>query len=206
MVITQFVLEWFAGINCIILRSRRSKTKFATIKWYNLCRQIIQSPTCYPLIYCIILCCLHFIAEPLIGIASLQHPYLTVTVLVSSPFHWYHVMTLALNFNLVQDQILKTLIHIISAEVSMIEHSYLVYMILATRAFWSCHDLTLTFFKVKFENFNFILIFRNTVFTIQHSYLVCMNLVTRSIAACPMLWPWPRSRSDLLDFEYGYIF
>ena len=60
MVITRFVFEWFAGINCIILRSqitvltapltRRGKTKFATIKWYNLCRQIIQSQTCYPLI------------------------------------------------------------------------------------------------------------------------------------------------------------
>ena len=60
MVITRFVIEWFAGINCIILRSqipvltapltRRGKTKFATIKWYNLCRQIIQSQTCYPLI------------------------------------------------------------------------------------------------------------------------------------------------------------
>ena len=25
-------------------------TKFATIKWYNLCLQIIQSQTCYPLI------------------------------------------------------------------------------------------------------------------------------------------------------------
>ena len=30
--------------------TRRGKTKFATIKWYNLCRQIIQSQTCYPLI------------------------------------------------------------------------------------------------------------------------------------------------------------
>ena len=29
--------------------TRRSKTKFATIKWYNLCRQIIQSQTFYPL-------------------------------------------------------------------------------------------------------------------------------------------------------------
>ena len=28
----------------------RGKTKFATIKWYNLCQQIIQSQTCYPLI------------------------------------------------------------------------------------------------------------------------------------------------------------
>ena len=45
MVITRFVFEWYAGINCIILRSqipvlpltRRGKTKFATIKWYNLC-------------------------------------------------------------------------------------------------------------------------------------------------------------------------
>ena len=54
MVITRFVFEWFAGINCIILRSQipvllKTKTKFATIKWYNLCRQIIQSQTCYPL-------------------------------------------------------------------------------------------------------------------------------------------------------------
>ena len=31
--------------------TRSGKTKFATIKWYNLCRQIIQSQTCYPLIY-----------------------------------------------------------------------------------------------------------------------------------------------------------
>ena len=30
--------------------TRRGKTKFATIKWYNLCQQIIQSQTCYPLI------------------------------------------------------------------------------------------------------------------------------------------------------------
>ena len=30
--------------------TRRSKTKFATIKWYNLCLQIIQSQMCYPLI------------------------------------------------------------------------------------------------------------------------------------------------------------
>ena len=29
--------------------TRRVKTKFATIKWYNLCQQIIQSQTCYPL-------------------------------------------------------------------------------------------------------------------------------------------------------------
>ena len=31
--------------------TRRGKTKFATVKWYNLCRQIIQLQTCYPLIY-----------------------------------------------------------------------------------------------------------------------------------------------------------
>ena len=31
--------------------TRRGKTKFATIKWYNLCQQIIQSQTCYPLIF-----------------------------------------------------------------------------------------------------------------------------------------------------------
>ena len=49
MEITRFVFEWFAGINCIILRSRRDKTKFATIKWYSLYLQIIQSHTCYPL-------------------------------------------------------------------------------------------------------------------------------------------------------------
>ena len=30
--------------------TRRGKTKFGTIKWYNLCLQIIQSQTCYPLI------------------------------------------------------------------------------------------------------------------------------------------------------------
>ena len=28
----------------------RFKTEFATVKWYNLCLQIIQSQTCYPLI------------------------------------------------------------------------------------------------------------------------------------------------------------
>ena len=60
MVITRFVIEWFADINCIIFTvaktrftaplTRRGKTKFATIKWYNLCQQIIQSQTCYPLI------------------------------------------------------------------------------------------------------------------------------------------------------------
>ena len=32
-------------------RQRSGKTKFATIKWYNLCQQIIQSQTCYPLIF-----------------------------------------------------------------------------------------------------------------------------------------------------------
>ena len=31
--------------------TRRGKTQFATIKWYNLCQQIIQSQTCYPLIF-----------------------------------------------------------------------------------------------------------------------------------------------------------
>ena len=51
-----FVIEWFSGINHIILRLQihvlpLRKTKFATIKWYNLCLQIIQSQTCYPLIY-----------------------------------------------------------------------------------------------------------------------------------------------------------
>ena len=29
--------------------TRRGKTKFATVKWYNLCLQIIQSQKCYPL-------------------------------------------------------------------------------------------------------------------------------------------------------------
>ena len=29
--------------------TRPSKTKFATIKWYNICLQVIQSQTCYPL-------------------------------------------------------------------------------------------------------------------------------------------------------------
>ena len=29
--------------------ARHGKTKFATVKWYNLCRQIIQSQMCYPL-------------------------------------------------------------------------------------------------------------------------------------------------------------
>ena len=52
MVITRFVFEWFAGINCIIftVANTRFKIKFATIKWYNLCLQIIQLQTCYPLI------------------------------------------------------------------------------------------------------------------------------------------------------------
>ena len=59
MVITRFVFEWFAGINWIILQSQipvlplrwrvAFKTKFATVKWFNLCLQIIQSQTCYPL-------------------------------------------------------------------------------------------------------------------------------------------------------------
>ena len=59
MVITRFVLEWFAGRNCIILRSQipvlplcwrvARKNNFSTIKWYNLCLQIIQSQKCYPL-------------------------------------------------------------------------------------------------------------------------------------------------------------
>ena len=60
MVITRFVFEWFACISCIILRSEipvlplrlrvvGGKTKFATVKWYNLCQQIIQSQMCYPL-------------------------------------------------------------------------------------------------------------------------------------------------------------
>ena len=39
-----------ANTQFIALLTRRSKTKFATIKWYNLCLQIIQSQTCYPLI------------------------------------------------------------------------------------------------------------------------------------------------------------
>ena len=30
--------------------TRRGKTKFANLKWYNLCQQIIQSQTCYSLI------------------------------------------------------------------------------------------------------------------------------------------------------------
>ena len=58
MVITRFVFEWFAGINWFTVANtrftapltRRGKTKFATIKWFNLCLQIIQSQTCYPLI------------------------------------------------------------------------------------------------------------------------------------------------------------
>ena len=33
---------------------RRGKTKFATVNWYNLCLQIIQSQTCYPLIFYIL--------------------------------------------------------------------------------------------------------------------------------------------------------
>ena len=52
MLITRFVFEWFAGINCIILQwqtlTRRGKTKFETKKWYNLCLQIIQIQACYP--------------------------------------------------------------------------------------------------------------------------------------------------------------
>ena len=48
-----FVIEWFAGINCIILGlqipvlprsvSGAVKRVFATVKWYNLCLQIIQT-------------------------------------------------------------------------------------------------------------------------------------------------------------------
>ena len=61
MAITRFVFQWFAGKYCIILRlqipvlplrwTRRGKTKFATVKWHNLCLQVIQSKVCYPLIY-----------------------------------------------------------------------------------------------------------------------------------------------------------
>ena len=53
------VFEWFAGVNCIILLSKNTrftaplmrcgKTKFAIVKWYNLCLQIIQSQMCYSL-------------------------------------------------------------------------------------------------------------------------------------------------------------
>ena len=42
--------------------TRRGKTKFATIKWYNLCQQIIQSQTCYPLN-----------AALIVGIVPLRH-------------------------------------------------------------------------------------------------------------------------------------
>ena len=50
-----FEIEWFAGINnyCIILQSQNLvlpqringavKRVFATVKWYNLCLQIIQT-------------------------------------------------------------------------------------------------------------------------------------------------------------------
>ena len=64
MVITRFVFEWFAGINCIILRSQipvlplcwrvTVKLNFSTVKWYNLCLQFIQSQTCYPLIFIVV--------------------------------------------------------------------------------------------------------------------------------------------------------
>ena len=47
MVITRFV--FVSGINWIKL-THRGKTKFATVKWYNLCLQIIQSQMCYPLV------------------------------------------------------------------------------------------------------------------------------------------------------------
>ena len=55
--ITKFVFEWFSGIYCIIYGRKypftaplmsRGKTKFATVKWYDLCLQIIQSQTCCP--------------------------------------------------------------------------------------------------------------------------------------------------------------
>ena len=57
-VIIPSVFEWFVGINFIFLRSQipilplrwHVKTKFVTVKWYNLCLQIIQSQMCYPLI------------------------------------------------------------------------------------------------------------------------------------------------------------
>ena len=55
MVIKRFVFELFSGKNYITVANtrftapltRRGKTKFATVKWYNLCMQIIQSKTCY---------------------------------------------------------------------------------------------------------------------------------------------------------------
>ena len=54
MVVTRFVFEWFAGINCILLLSQipvlHVPLSFATVKWYNLCLQIILWQTCYPLI------------------------------------------------------------------------------------------------------------------------------------------------------------
>ena len=38
--------------NCLTVpRMRAGKTKFATVKWYNLCLQIIQTQMCYPLVW-----------------------------------------------------------------------------------------------------------------------------------------------------------
>ena len=47
-----FVLYHFTVANTRFTAplTRRGKTKFATIKWYDLCLQIILSQTCYPLI------------------------------------------------------------------------------------------------------------------------------------------------------------
>ena len=34
----------------MVIMTRHGKTEFASVKWYNLCLQIIQLQTCYPLI------------------------------------------------------------------------------------------------------------------------------------------------------------
>ena len=66
MVITRFVLEWFAGINCIIYGRKYPfyRDASATVKWYNLCLQIIQLQTCYPPINFITVICHFFMLRP----------------------------------------------------------------------------------------------------------------------------------------------
>ena len=44
MIITQFAIEWFAGINYIILKSQMPILLLRqSLKWYNLCLKIIES-------------------------------------------------------------------------------------------------------------------------------------------------------------------
>ena len=44
MIITQFAIEWFAGINYIILKSQMPILLLRqSLKWYNLCLKNIES-------------------------------------------------------------------------------------------------------------------------------------------------------------------